>query len=293
MTDKMTKEELIQRRKILIQERTELQHKLDDPVAEARTVFDLIFKEKFKAGGKWIERVKVKGRRDKLAVSFLGSVRHLYGYLHTDQSMHAAMDRRGVNSIVQGPASNIGFLSIYLFKKLTWDLFESRGVNLGIKLCNAIHDAQIDECRYVNIPLAIYMLEHSMTTLCHKFLRDEIGFEVNMSFETDCGVGPSLAEINDATRWNDQIDAIRKGLEWKRDKLGLQQPIEEIMKVVESNAKIIFELRRKEIQHQLKNEIRVSYDTDLNYDNALKLGLVFDNPEEVVAVKSKKSWLDE
>jgi hypothetical protein len=287
----MTKQELIEKRKSLIQEKKDILQKIADPKAEARKVYNLIFKEKFATGGKWIEKTKKEGQQNKILKTFLGGTRHMFGYLHTNESMHAAMDRRGVNSIIQGPASNIGFVGGFLMKKLIWDLFESRNVMLGIKLCNAVHDALISEARYVNIPLANYMFLHAQTTLTHCYLRDILDFEVNTSFETDCVVGPALSEMYEATRWNDQVDSIKKSLEWKRDNLGLKQPIDKIMKVVEHNAKIIFEMRRREIKHQLKNEIRVSYDMELNYDNALNIGLIFDNPEEEKAVK--RSWKDE
>jgi hypothetical protein len=280
----MTRDELLEKRKILLQEKRELQQKLADPRAEAKVVYNLIFKEKFATGGKWLERTKVRGQQNKVVVGMLGGVRHLYGYLHPNEYIQGA-----INSIIQGSASNIGFIGGYLTRKMIWDWFESRGIFLEIKFCNYVHDASYVESPYVNISLGNYLLEHGLTTMCHAYIRDNLDFTVNISFETDCALGPTLAEMEDATRWDDQVAIIEKSIKWKRDNLGLKQPIEEIMKIVKHNAEIIFELRREEIKNQLANETRILYEPKMNYDNALKLGLIFKLPK---AVKKQKILLD-
>jgi hypothetical protein len=116
-------------------------------------------------------------------------------------------------------------------------------------------------------------------------------FETIISFEMDGQVGPALSEMQDAVRWDAQVDAIRKGLEWKRDNLGSKQPIPEIMKIVEHNSEILFKLRRKEILRQLKLNESVSYSMMMNKDNALEMGLKFKMP--AIKVKEDESWRDE
>src|ERR1700744_1078786 len=103
-------QDLYAKRDKLLAERKELQRKLADPTAEARVVFDLIFRRKFRLGGDWLDRTKATGRKTALVGNLLGGVRHLYGYLHQEEHIKAAMDRRGPNSVIQGPASNLGFI---------------------------------------------------------------------------------------------------------------------------------------------------------------------------------------
>lgn len=288
---KLSLRELEQKRASLLKERADLKKKFENQVEDAKDVFDLIFHQRFKDGGAWLDRTKRVGRRDKAIVNLLGGVRHLYAHLHTEQHIQAAMDRRGPNSAIQGPASNLGFVGGYFLRKLIWDFFESQEVTVGYRACNSIHDANIAEVWPISIPLVAYLSEHAGSTMLHRWMRDVMGFETTISFEMDCAVGPALSEMSDATRWDAQIAVIRKSLEWKRDNLGSKQPIDAIMKIVEHNADVIFRLRRREIKRQLENDERVSYHMDMNRDNALKLGLIFDRP----AIKDQRndSWRKE
>jgi len=195
------------------------------------------------------------------------------------------------NSAVQGSSSNLGFVGGYMLRKLVWDFFESRGVYIGLKMCNVVHDSVEMEVLVVNIPLVDYLATHAYSTMLHRWMRDTMQFETIISFEMDSQIGPALSETIDAVRWDDQVDAIRKGLEWKRDNLGSKQPIDEIMKRVIHNAEILYKLRKKEIKYQLENDISVSYDMLMTKDNALNMGLIFDMP--VIKAKKDESWRDE
>jgi hypothetical protein len=278
----------------LLREREDLKKKLENPEAEAEAIFDLIFRKEFKTSGDWIEQNKRIGRRNSMLVSFLGGVRHLWPYLHPEKRVQSAMDRRGTNSIIQGPASNLGFIGAYFTRKLVWELFESRGVMLGYKQCNAVHDSIYSECVPVNIPLVDYLRQHGCTTMLHCWMRDSVGFQTIIPFEMDCAIGATQAEMITAVRWDDQVEAIQKGLEWKRENLGLKQPINAIMEIVQHNAEIMFGIRQREIKEQLQRNERVCYTMYLNKDNALKQGLRFKMPKVMEAAKRRQdSWKDE
>jgi hypothetical protein len=286
--------DLKQKRTALLLERKALNLKLESSTDDAKAIYNLIFKQKFREGGAWLDRVKSNAKRDKLVVGLLGGVRHLWVYLHPERRIQSDGDRRAPNSIVQGPASNLGFIGGYFLRKLIWEWFESRGIDLGVLFCNSVHDATEVESPYINIPLVNYLATHAYSTLIHSWMRDSIGFETIISFEMDCAIGPSLANMSEAIRWDDQVAAIRKGMEWKRDNLGLKQPIEEIMEVVEHNAKIIFDIRQREILSQLKSNEQVGYTMEMSRDNCLKFGLKFDTPKaRVNKLREQDAWRKE
>jgi len=272
------KEDLLKCRRALLEERKDLTWKVENQLEVAKETFDLIFHKKFKSGGDWLDRTKKVGRRDKLITNLLGGVRHLYAHLHPERHVQSAMDRRGANSAIQGPSSDLGFVGGYMLRKLIWEWFESRDVMIGCRPCNSVHDSVYLEVPPINIPLVNYLCEHAYSSMLHRWMRDCMNYETNISFEMDCAVGPCLSEMNDGTRWDAQIEAIRKGLEWKRDNLGSKQPIDKIMTIVEHNALIIFKLRRKEIKKQLDNNISVSYEMGMNKGNCLEMGLIFKSP---------------
>lgn len=118
---------------------------IKDTEEKARELWKLIFRKKFRVGGDWLLRTQKRAARTLIAKNVLGGVRHLYGYLHTDSSVHAAMNRRGPNSIVQGPSSNVGYEGGYFTRRLIWNLYESRGVDLGYLQCNAVHDCVVGD----------------------------------------------------------------------------------------------------------------------------------------------------
>jgi hypothetical protein len=278
----------------LLKEKEELQVKLElDPREEARKIYTLIFKKRFKVGGDWIERNKRVGRKTMMNVSLLGGVRHLWGNLHTEERVQAAMDRRGTNAIIQGPASNIGFRAGYELRKMIWEFYESRGVMIGVLPCNMVHDASEFEVPPVNVPLFDYLVTHAFSTKLHLWMRDVMGFESTISFERDCAIGSTQAEMYDAVRWDDQVSAVRKSLEWKRTNLKVEEPIDDIMKVVQHNAEIIFDIRQKEIKEQLRLNQRVGYTMTINRDNALKLGLKFKTPKPIKNEVSDETWKKE
>jgi hypothetical protein len=253
---------------------------IKDTEEKARELWKLIFRKKFRVGGDWLLRTQKRAARTLIAKNVLGGVRHLYGYLHTDSSVHAAMNRRGPNSIVQGPSSNVGYEGGYFTRRLIWNLYESRGVDLGYLQCNAVHDSTECECDIVNIPLVEYLAFHGYTTLVHRWMMKTFGVDLKVGFEMDSEIGGSLAALKKAPRHDMQVDAIAAGIEWGNSELGWSLDLDAYMKRVKHNASIMFEVRRAEIKDQLARGTRTNTKMNVNYDNALKLGLIFDAPPE-------------
>ncbi len=247
---------------------------------EAQKVFDLIFKKTFRVSGDWLDSVKARGRKRVLVNNILGGVRHLWGYLHPERRVKSAMDRRGPNSAIQGTASNLGFVGAYFTRRLLWELFESRGIEIGLCVCNAVHDSTEMEVSPVNIPLAFYLSEHGYTTMIHRWMRDVMGFETSIGFEMDAKVGATLSVMGDATRWDDQVEAVEAALRWGNENLGRDDPVDAIMPAVRSNARILHEIRRREIARQLSRGERVNYHMEMTRENCTSYGLVFETPSK-------------
>lgn len=261
-------------------ERTRLMRDVAGSEKEAQKLWTLIFRKKFRVGGDWLLGTQKKAARTLIAKNVLGGVRHLYGYLHTNTTVHGAMNRRGPNSIVQGPSSNVGYEGGYFTRKLIWDLYESRDVMLGYLQCNAVHDSTETECDIVNIPLVEYLAFHGYTTMVHRWMTKVFGVDLKVGFEMDSDIGGSLAVMQKAPRWDMQIDAIAAGIEWGNKELDWGLDLDAYMERVKHNAKIVFEIRRSEIKEQLERGTRTNTKMNVNYDNALKLGLIFDAPPE-------------
>jgi hypothetical protein len=119
-------------------------------------------------------------------------------------------------------------------------------------------------------------------------MRDVFGVPPIVGFEVGTEIGASLAATEDYKRWDQQVDAIKAGMEWGNKELGWNLDIDAYMKIVRHNARIIFKLRRREIHRQLTRGERTNYHMEMNADNCLKLGLIFEPPKQA-PVKSASS----
>jgi DNA polymerase I-like protein with 3'-5' exonuclease and polymerase domains len=242
----------------------------------ATDLFDLIFRKKFRKAGEWLDYIQKEGAKTTHAKNIFGGVRHLYGYLHPARHVRAACNRRGPNSSIQGPSSNLGLLGAYHTRLLVWKWFVSRGVRIDNVQCNAVHDSTESETSIVQIPLMNYLEHHGFTTMNHRFIKRISGEAPNVGLESDVEVGPSLSNTKKADRWDKELDAIQKGIEWGNDNLGWNLPVEKLMRATRHNAIIIQKLRRQEIRKQLLDGERTNMWMAMNADNALKLGLIFE-----------------
>ncbi len=118
----------------------------DDPVSakleEAQDTIDLFFSS-FPQGHRWVKKTLNDGAANLYVENIFGGRRHLYGYASADQGIHRAMDRRGVNSNLQGPASQIGYVAMFAFENMLDNLSRETKLPLvqHIGSFNAVHDA--------------------------------------------------------------------------------------------------------------------------------------------------------
>ena len=149
----------------------------------------------FKQGDKWIKRVKAKAADTFTVRSPLGFVRHLCGYYTNIRELLGNMTRRGPNSIIQGMSSNLAYTAARIFQGVKWQL-EKENVILDVHINKMVHDSLEKEIRNILLlPLAIYYIEHCLTTLVAKKVEMAYGFSMYINLEAEFNIGVNLANL--------------------------------------------------------------------------------------------------
>jgi DNA polymerase I-like protein with 3'-5' exonuclease and polymerase domains len=220
---------------------------INGTVNEAKELIEKMF-QVFQNGGKYIQKTIEEGRKNLIIESPTGRVRHLYGHLHYSESVHAAMDRRGPNSIIQGLASDIGFQAIRILSRLIFEACKTYPKYI-MKIENAIHDANMTESLIEALPLSLYLTEHAMTTQVHKNLKEKYGFKIGVGFDIDMEIGATEASLK---KWDLRPDSLVKLMDSQIDilndrlKYGLNK--KNILKAIETNSELIWEVRKVELK---------------------------------------------
>lgn len=155
---------------------------------KATDLLDVLFK-KWHGLDSYIKQEQGIARNTNVVFGPHGRPRHIWGYLHHDVFVHYAMDRRVFNSESQGYASDYGYTSIYLEKKVYWDLFESRGYEVDILQDNAVHDSSMADMDFRFLPLYTYVAEHAATSLTMDYYRDIFKIRPKTLYGYDLEVG--------------------------------------------------------------------------------------------------------
>jgi DNA polymerase I-like protein with 3'-5' exonuclease and polymerase domains len=213
---------------------------------------DLIDKlaNKFKRGWGWLEKIQREGQENLRVVSVFGAVRHLFAYLHTDPTVQHMMDRRGPNSLVQGPSSNLIFTAARLMNTFNWMLRRNK-INLGYRNCNSVHDSNMIENKIATIPLTLYYMEHSLTTQNHRRVRKTYGFNMIIGLEIEFEIGGCEAAMS---KWDftesSLMESVGSGIDWVQKELGHKLDKKSLLSKVQHNYRIVNQFRIKELKKQ-------------------------------------------
>jgi hypothetical protein len=222
------------------------------------------FFEAYPQGAKWIDRTHESGRENFFAPNLFGGRRHLYGYISASYGVHSAMDRRGPNSLIQGPLSQVGYVAVYHLEQWLDELSTETNLPLikNIGVFNMVHDSQELEAPILLLPLASYMLEHACTTMIVDYFRkfntsgkagyqlqarnlnhEPLGIPLNVEFEVDQEIGANLGETNkyDGHR-RSMLSSMEPLARTKRERRQLRENID-----------IIMSIREKELKKDLKS----------------------------------------
>lgn len=238
-----------------IWEQTKKFNKEIEPYVEkAQALTDVMFNY-FKKGSNWLTKVKEEVSTKYHTVSIFGNVRHLWGMLHTNRSVQNKSIRRGPNSRVQGAASDCVYSGSRLFRECIWYVKVKSGIDLGVKQCNAVHDSSELETSILMLPLILYYLEHSYTTLVHKRLKETFGFDPYIGLETDTEIGPHLGKMGtfNGSEAN-LLKLVAQSIDWQIENLGYDLKRDALLKGVRHNWRIVNKYWSKEMKDCLKHE---------------------------------------
>jgi DNA polymerase I-like protein with 3'-5' exonuclease and polymerase domains len=186
----------------------------------AQDLIDKLFST-FKEGGDWLKDTIKVGQKTLQVVSPTGRIRHLWGYLNPNTSIHRSCDRRGPNSYIQGFASELAFIGGRLIQKTIWERFHKNGIPFSLVQMNAVHDSSEDMAKLEDLPESLYIIEHSMTTMLHHELKEKYGFEFDTQLEIEFEIGFSLGHMS---KWDytDQglRDIMSEQVDWAKKELG-------------------------------------------------------------------------
>lgn len=223
---------------------------------ETQALYDLIFKEKFKVGGAYLQRTISRIRKTYYNVSPIGRMRHFWGYLHWKRSIHNAMDRRGPNSEIQGLASDIGCAAMRKTAQSLWHFFNKYGDETGkilsAKIVNYVHDSVKGEGPIATLPIFLYLMEHAATTLIHRHYRKTYGFEMLVGLEVEFHLGFSKSALDVWSFSYRDIPEILRETATVLDRQKLPD-FEEALAKCAHNARLIEALRLEELEKSLES----------------------------------------
>ena len=156
----------------------------------ARKIVDAMWKSWNVAKG-WMGDVGKGVLAHQTAESPIGFIRHLDASLHANESVIAAMRRRGPNAIIQGLSSQIGLMAARCMQREAWNTFVRKKLPTPIRLTNIVHDSSLNEPLIEMLPATIYLVEHAMTTLVMRHYKDVYAFDmmarVPLAFDFEIG----------------------------------------------------------------------------------------------------------
>lgn len=237
---------------------------------EAQDLMDLMA-EKFAKGWEWLLRCKRDGLKTYEVVSPIGRIRHLFSYMNGSNNLISATDRQGPNSCIQGFSSDVGFASGKIMQDLCWQWFWSRGIDFDFRYCNVVHDSTETEVSLAHLPIALYMIEHSYSTLAHRKLKKLYGLDLVCGYETEADLGVCMAHMETFKSWINFKSIVNESIDWGVKNLPCWSYSEESLKKCFHNYDILDKIRKQELK-QTKGE-KVDTYMYLNRDNILKVGL--------------------
>ena len=259
-------------------------HKL---VNRGKALIDKLF-ETMEEGGQWIRDTQREGKESCQALSPFGAVRHLWGYWHSERRVNGMMNRRGPNSIVQGLSSNIIFSACRQMQILVQKC-RRFGHNLGYKHTNVVHDSNESVSKLVTLPMTLYYLEHSLTTLVSRKMRDTYGWDVPIGLEIEFELGGSLAHMS---KWDYSearlLEIVANEIDWMKTELHYKMNKTAILKAIKHNWRIVNEFRLRELDKQ-GNSIKPSYRMELTPDKLADADLIWALPAANVEKKLKRA----
>lgn len=218
------------------------------------------FFKRFPVGAGWFEKIKSFARKKLFVESPVGRRRHLWPLLlpttlPNAETIHAATERRAVNSPVQGLGSDFLDTGARVIEQEKWAHYEKTGHYPDFHTTNSVHDSLEFSVAYDDIWNAIRIIEYGLTDGVMKAAVDRHDLKFTVPLEIDFEIGGNL---RDCDAWDYSLDdsngkgsfnhLIRETLKFQRDELGHKIDVDEVFKQ-------ITETQYKDMPHWAKKQL--------------------------------------
>jgi len=196
------------------------------------------FRKRFPKGMQWIESAKIFARKNLFVENPLGLRRHLWGYIYDKDSscgkkVHAEMDRRAVNSPIQGMGAQFMSIGARYLDKMIFSLWKRTKRDVDYAVCNSVHDSLETEFSYRDFILGLKYIEYALIDGVRKTVKKRHGFDLVVDVDIDVEVGPALSHCQS---WDDSLPELERivyeSLVFQRDELKYDVNVAEAMKEI-------------------------------------------------------------
>ncbi len=252
--EKEKTEELLKKKTMLLAQLEENKNEKPKDKEYAQKLIEKLF-SRYTKGKQWIEWAKESVASRYYSFSPLGRRRNLWGVLTGIDPIIAAMQRRGVNSPVQGMASETGMTACRLVAINFYEFIEKfYGIKemmfLPGELEKFVHDALYSEVRYKFLIPYLYILQWTATYGVAKYYKEEFGLDFNIEPEISIELGCTEDNLKEWDWTNKSlIKVIRETLAEQVQHQLLEE--DEVDKVF---AEILEVTKNKEIMHYLNTK---------------------------------------
>lgn len=196
------------------------------------------FQKRFPRGMKWIEDIKASAAKDLYAASPLGLRRHLWGYLLPEDNPNQGktfgdMNRRAVNSPVQGMGAQFMSIGARSLSKRLWSILKSEKRDTGLKIQNSVHDSLENTSPYGTFLENLGLVEKALTTDVRAVVRERHGFDFDVDLEIDFEVGASLSTCDGWDFSLEQLeDLVYESVLFQKNDLGHKIKVKAVLEEV-------------------------------------------------------------
>lgn len=203
------------------------------------------FLKRFPVGVIWFDTMKKTARKEFFVESPLGRRRYLWGYLlpktcEIADQVYQSMDRRAVNSPVQGIGSDFLITGSRQIERLKYKHFEKTGHYPDFYQGNQVHDAIEFSCAYEDVWLAISIIERGLTTAVQKEAIKRHGIKFTIPLEIEFEIG---AHLKNCDAWDYSLNGTKSSFETlvkgslkdQKEELGYDLNVNKVYKSIMAN----------------------------------------------------------
>lgn len=213
------------------------------------------FNKRFPKGMKWIESCKKFAKEHLYYENPLGFRRRLWGYVLPESCqhgnrVHAEMDRKAVNSPIQGMCAQFMAIGSRQLDVMMNELKKTKNRVLKLFIDNSVHDSLETECAYEDFILGLDYVEQALTTKVREEVKRRHNFEFVVDLEIDFELGAALSQVQGWDFSVPELERIVKdSLIFQRDELKYKVNVDKTMEKIFSQKDDMPKWMRKQIKN--------------------------------------------